>query len=151
MQLENIAVGVLTAWLVIVSVVLVWVVRVFKSLVKDTKGGNLIKVLDAVLKQSKLNSKDIKSIEKEIGRLDASDLESVRKVGLVRFNPFSELGGDHSFTLCLLDGKDNGFVITGLHTRERTRVYVKEIKKTKSRQTLSKEEKEVIHKALRGN
>ena len=59
---------------------------------------------------------------------------------MVRFNPFSEMGGDHSFSVALLDGHDTGIIITGLHTRERTRVYIKPVNKGKSEYDLSKEE-----------
>jgi len=68
-------------------------------------------------------------------------------VSLVRFNPFSEMGGDHSFSLALLDAHLTGFIVTGLHTRERTRVYIKKIDGGKCKQDLSKEEREALKKA----
>jgi hypothetical protein len=46
-----------------------------------------------------------------------------------------------------MDADDNGVVITGLHTRERTRLYLKSIKQGKSEYDLSKEEKESVEKA----
>jgi len=57
--------------------------------------------------------------------------------------------GDHSFSLALLDGKDTGVVITGLHTRERTRVYMKAIKAGKGEHELSEDEKKALAKALK--
>lgn len=74
---------------------------------------------------------------------------NVQKIGLVRFNPFNETGGDHSFSLALLDGNGNGFVMTGLHTRERTRLYIKPIRNLKSEYELSQEEQKAIKEALR--
>jgi hypothetical protein len=65
----------------------------------------------------------------------------------VRFNPFKELGGDHSFSLAILDSHDSGIVITSLHTRDRTRVYMKDIKKGKSESELSAEEKSALTSA----
>ena len=44
---------------------------------------------------------------------------------LIRFNPFSEVGGHHSFVLTLLDMHKNGVVLTGLHGRGLTRFYTK--------------------------
>ena len=75
----------------------------------------------------------------------------MQKYGFVRFNPFGDMGGDHSFCLALLNGKHTGFVLTGLHTRERTRVYVKHIKRGKSEYDLSKEERKALEQALKTN
>ncbi len=131
-------------WLLIVSFFLVWIFRYFKRLSGEVKKGNLIKVLDNVLTAQGKSAKDIKAINKQIGEIkDQAELH-VQKVGLVRFNPFEELGGDHSFSLALLDGKNNGIIITGLHTREKTRVYVKHIKDGKSKVKFSDEEKKAL-------
>jgi hypothetical protein len=70
-------------------------------------------------------------------------------VGLIRFNPFNEIGGDHSFSLAILDGGDNGIIITGLHTRDRTRIYAKQVNKGKSDLELSTEEQKALLKAQR--
>jgi len=68
---------------------------------------------------------------------------------MVRFNPFLETGGDQSFAIALLDGNLDGIIITGLHTRETTRLYIKTVEKGKSRLELSKEEKEALSNALK--
>src|SRR3989344_5821662 len=74
-------------------------------------------------------------------------ITGVQRVGLVRFNPFSETGGDQSFALALLNGKDNGVVLLSLHGREGTRVYVKPVKDGESTYELSKEERQAIEEA----
>jgi hypothetical protein len=96
---------------------------------------------------NKKNSVEIEQIKKEIDKLNDQGKYHVQKIGLVRFNPFREIGGDHSFSLSILDSKNTGIVITGLHTRERTRVYVKAVKNGKSDVELSEEEKKAITKA----
>ena len=69
-------------------------------------------------------------------------------MGLVRYNPFAETGGDQSFCLSLLDGNNNGLVISSLHSRENTRIYAKPVKKGKAANyDLSTEEKEAVKKA----
>jgi len=85
-------------------------------------------------------SKELKSFKKESGWF-------LQKVGMVRFNPFSEVGSDQSFSLALLDGHDDGIVITSLYTREENRVYGKPIKGGISEYSLSGEEKEAISRA----
>jgi hypothetical protein len=72
----------------------------------------------------------------------------MRRRGLVRFNPFAGTGGNQSFCLALLDGEDNGLVISSLHSREVTRIYAKPIKKGKSAgYQLSTEEIQAIKNA----
>jgi len=76
-------------------------------------------------------------------------LADIQKMGLTKFNPFDELGGEHSFSLSMLDGNNNGVIITSLHTRERTRVYVKQINKGKAKINLSSEEERSLKQALK--
>ena len=73
----------------------------------------------------------------------------IQKVGLVKFNPFNETGGDHSFSLALLDGNKNGIIITSLHTRERTRFYLKEVKSGKSLIELSEDEAKALKESVK--
>jgi hypothetical protein len=100
-------------------------------------------------------SKELTTLDKEIqelfeisNRIHSLALRSVHKVGIVRFNPFKDIGGDQSFALALLDGKDSGIVISSLHTREGTRIYSKPVVKGISEKyTLTEEEKMAIKEA----
>jgi hypothetical protein len=58
----------------------------------------------------------------------------------VRFNPFEDTGGNQSFTLALLDANADGIVLSSLHSRTATRVYVKAILAGRSDAQLSAEE-----------
>ena len=136
-------------WLAALSVILFLFFNFFRKLTKGTKENELLKVLNRILKVQEENSDSIVTIEKEVKRIDWESRYHVQKVGIVRFNPFKEIGGDHSFSLVLLDGEDSGVVITCLHTRERTRVYMKGIKKGKSELDLSLEEKRALEKAIK--
>ena len=70
---------------------------------------------------------------------------------MTRFNPFSEIGGDQSFAFALLDGKNNGFVVTSFYTKEGNRVYGKPIKNGKSQYALSQEELKAVEIAEKNN
>ena len=67
---------------------------------------------------------------------------------LVHFNPFSEVGGQHSFVITLLDPHKNGVILTGLHGRGLTRFYTKLISNGLSDQPLSAEEIRGLKEAL---
>lgn len=131
-------------WLAVLSAAFYWLFTFFRKLTKGSREGDLVKVLDRILKiQAKTNT-DLSLLKKEIGQLEKEGQLHIQKVGVIRFNPFAETGGDHSFVLTLLDGSDSGVILTCLHTRERTRVYLKAIEKGKSEQELSGEEKRAL-------
>ena len=139
----------LGVWVLVLTLGVGFVLSYFIRLSKGVEKGNLIKVLEKVLVRQDGFSKSLNEIKKRILDFEKKGQLHIQKVGIVRFNPFKEMGGDHSFSLALLDGKDNGFVITGLHTRERTRVYLKRIKRGQSTLELSSEEKKALKEALK--
>ena len=95
--------------------------------------------------------KNFEELSQELEKLKKEGRLATQKVGIVRFNPFSEVGGDQSFSIALLDGNDSGVVITSLYARGENRVYAKPIKNGVSEYALSKEEKKAIEKAKRIN
>lgn len=137
-------------WLIILSFFLYRFFTIYNKLTKEVEVGDIKKILEKILAGGEENTKNIKSIIKRVDSIEEKDKSHIQKVGLIRFNPFSELGGDHSFCLAILDDKDTGVVITGLHTRDRTRVYMKDIKGAKSNLELSNEEKKAILVAQKG-
>ena len=92
--------------------------------------------------------KELKEVTKELSGFKKEMTKAITKVGMVRFNPFNEVGGDQSFTIALLDSRDDGVIVTSHYGRDMNRVYSKTITKGKSSSALSKEEKEAIEKAL---
>lgn len=103
--------------------------------------------LKEILSQFKELKANFDKISKELENLKKENKFNIQKFGIVRFNPFKEIGGNQSFSVALLDGNDNGVVITTLYTREGNRVYGKPIKNGQSEYLLSTEEKEAIEKA----
>ena len=100
-----------------------------------------------VLAQFKDLENNFEKLSQDLENFKKESQLSLQKVGIVRFNPFSEVGGDQSFSIALLDGNDDGVVITSLYSREGNRIYGKPIKAGQSEYSLSKEEKEAIEKA----
>jgi hypothetical protein len=147
MTLQTIIMAVAAGWLLALTIAFIVILRFFNRLVKGAKDASLKGALDKILDQEGETRKRLDSLEKETTKLEEEGLLHIQKMGLVRFNPFKEIGGDHSFSLALLDGKDTGVIVTGLHTRERTRVYMKPIKGGKCEYELSDEEKKALAKA----
>lgn len=133
--------------ILLVSGFSIYIFLFFRRLTKGVKEGNLIKVLDKLIELGDKNSKGLRLLEKKVDQQIQEGYFHIQKVALIRFNPFGETGGDYSFSLALLNGRDTGIIITGLHTRERTRIYIKEILDGKSKVELSKEEKKALLQA----
>ncbi|MVP00755.1 DUF4446 family protein [Paenibacillus lutrae] len=66
------------------------------------------------------------------------------KVGIHRYNAFSDMGSQLSFTVAILDEYEDGILITGIHSRQDTYIYAKPVEKGDSPYSLSPEEKEAI-------
>jgi hypothetical protein len=86
-------------------------------------------------------------------RLPVAERQSsaaLQRVGIVRYNPFADTGGQQSFAVALLDSRGSGFVISSLHSRQATRIYLKQVIAGRSDTALSAEESEAIRQALGG-
>jgi hypothetical protein len=82
-----------------------------------------------------------------IRAMEGTARHAVQRVGLVRYNPFEDTGGNQSFALALLDADANGVVLTSLHSRHATRVYLRTIVAGHCDAALSAEEAEALRQA----
>ncbi len=110
-----------------------------------TEGANkktLEEVLTNLTRGLQIAKKDIDLLISRCDTIEKHQQFHVQKIGLLRFNPFKDTGGDQSFILALLDAQDTGVVITALYSRSGTRWYAKRVKKGKGLDhELSDEEK----------
>ena len=97
--------------------------------------------VEAILKYTKQNRTDIQKLNKKMEK-------SYQKVGIVKYDAFNEMGGKLSFSLALLNRKNNGFIINAMHSREGCYTYIKEIIDGNSVIMLAEEEKEALEMAL---
>jgi hypothetical protein len=128
-----------------------WQIWQFKKKLKMLFHGNKASDLEGVIfeqiKRLRQTERGLREINKFAQYLEKMALKSIQKVGVVRFNPFKETGSDQSFSIALLDPDDNGMTISGLFTRDGTRLYVKPLANGQSKYPLSNEEKEAIETA----
>ena len=120
----------------------------FKVFMSGKNGKNLedtlIKRLDQVdtlLEANNENEKTIKSL------FEAMQL-TYQKMGLIKYDAFNEMGGKLSFSLAMLDVRNNGFIINAMHTREGCYTYIKEIVDGNSIIVLSDEEQKALDRAM---
>lgn len=112
---------------------------------------DLEQILVEQLHETKELDREIQELFEISNRLREHALKSIHKVSTLRFNPFKEVGGNQSFCVALLDGKNSGLVISSLHTREGTRVYAKPVVGGQAESfPFTDEEKTTIAQAIQG-
>lgn len=100
-------------------------------------------VSDDAMQQLAALRRRMDALEQGAAQVGAA-LPATVRVGVVRYNPFPDMGGNMSFSVALLDARSNGVVITVLNDRQGSRVYGKPIEAGASPQKLSDEEQEAI-------
>lgn len=121
----------------------------YKKFMGDTEAKSLedkieehLNQIDSLIESNETNKSKIERLE---GRMNFT----FQKVGLVKYDAFNEMGGKLSFSLALLNEKNDGFIINAMHSREGCYTYIKEIIAGKSIIVLASEETEALDMALK--
>lgn len=140
--------AVIFVWLFAISVFFWRILNHYNRLTKGVSQKSLKTVLEDLIKDVDISKKDIDYLKEYSDKIEKDGLLHIQKVGLVRFNPFKDTGGDQSFILSLIDGKDTGVIISGLYSRSGTRWYAKKVVDGKGvEHDLSEEEKRALKEA----
>lgn len=141
-------IGVLFIWLLILSILIWNNISHYNKLTQGINTRNLKSILEDLLKEVSFSKRELEGLKGLYNKLQKDGLLHIQKVGLVRFNPFKDTGGDQSFILSLIDSNDTGVIISALYSRAGTRWYAKKIVSGKSTEyELSDEEKKALEKA----
>ena len=122
--------------------------RRLESLTRDGEGRSLEAMLEAHLDKVYAVARELDELTARSAVLEAGARKAIQRVGLVRYNPFEETGGNQSFALALTDAVGDGIVLSSLHARSGTRVYTKSVVAGKSDGALSEEEAEALRLAM---
>ena len=144
-----IAVVGLAAWLLFVQRSEARLRGRLRTILNESGTTGLDEVLDTQRKGIEGLSQRLDTVTALQRELDAATKLALQRVGVVRYNPFQDSGGDQSFALALLDHAGTGIVISSLHGRAETRIFAKQIENGKSTHSLSEEEQQAIRAALR--
>ena len=146
----NLILGVIAiVWLLFLTSFIVWFYLSLKNILKDSKDKNFLKTFKNIEEIQQKNLKDILNLNLDLDSFKKESRLNIQRVGLAKYNPFKETGGNNSFSLVLLDGNKNGIIITSLHTRERTRLYLKEVISGKPKIELSNDEEQALKESLK--
>jgi hypothetical protein len=146
-------VGLVVAILVLLVVALLLARRIGRlrrrldGITRGAEGMSLDAVLDAHVSKVYAVARELDELSARSAVLEAAGRRAIQRVGLVRFNPFEDTGGNQSFALALTDAAGDGFVVSSLHSRTGTRVYAKAITAGRADGALSDEETEALRLA----
>lgn len=120
----------------------------YRRLMRGASGKNVEEVLMSRLDDiDKANESCEKALEHSLV-LEEKIKECVQKVAIMRYKAFENVGSDLSFSVAILDGNNDGVVLTGIYGREESTTYAKPIDKGISRYDLSEEEITVLNEAI---
>jgi hypothetical protein len=119
-----------------------------EGITRGERGRSLESILDAHLDKVYAVAAELDEVAARSAMLEATGKRAFQKVGLVRFNPFEDTGGNQSFALALLDAEGDGLVLSSLHARTGTRIYAKTLTAGRAEGALSNEESEALQRAL---
>lgn len=157
--LKNFDIGYLLAGLTVLILILfiltivflVKVVRLQKRYNKFMKGKDaksLEQELIGLYEDNKFLKINLDKNRKDIRNLYKKMESTFQKVGLVKYDAFSQMGGQLSFSLALLDENNNGFILNSVHSAEGCYSYTKEIKNGESKISLGDEEAQALARAM---
>ncbi len=123
----------------------------YRKMMKGTNNKNLEELLINSLEKIN-NMEEITNEVKDMCNKTYSIVTScVQKVAMQRYKAFKDIGSDLSYSIALLDGNNNGVVITSIYSRNESITYAKPIDNGISRYDLSEEENNVLHQAINTN
>jgi hypothetical protein len=122
--------------------------RRLRRVLPEGESGGIDEILERQLKRIDSLTERVEALNKLHHELENLTQRTIQKVAVIRYNPFSDTGGDQSFAIAMLDSLGNGVVVSSLHSRTDTRVFAKPVQSGRSRFQLSDEEQDAIKKAL---
>lgn len=158
--LDKINVNYVVLFLAILNVIMIFLMLSFITKIKRLKfrmdrllsGKNNLSIEKDIL-EIKEDNKFLKEAaernKKELRYLRKMYKTSFRRVGLVKYDAFNQMGGQLSFSLCLLDDEFDGFILNSVHSSDGCYSYTKIIKAGVCDISLGKEEEEALAIAMR--
>lgn len=125
---SDILISIIVVWNLLLTVFVAVVSLKYRRLVKGAGRGNLIDLVGCLTDKAGRAEKRLSSLEAVTKSFAAEATKYLQHVGLLRFNPFNEVGGEQSFATAFLDKDNNGLIISNLHGRGGSRLYAKLVK-----------------------
>ena len=120
----------------------------YEKFMRGKEAKSLEKEIIGLYEDNRFLKHTVSKNEEDIKQLFRKFRSAFQKSGLVKYDAFNQMGGQLSFSLALLDEKDNGFIINSVHSTEGCYSYTKEIKNGQCSISLGDEEKQALDIAI---
>ena len=90
---------------------------------------------------------DPRALRQEVAALKAESAQALRHVAVVRYDAFTDTGGQLSWSMALLDDSGSGVILSAIQGRNESRTYSKNVAAWTSESQLSPEEQDAISHA----
>ena len=115
---------------------------------KIGNGTNIEEILEKHIDRINKTIAKNDELEKFCVKIDSDIKNCIQKVGIYRYNAYKDTGSDLSFTLALLDEKNDGVVLNGIYSREMSNIYAKPVQNGNSTYKMTEEEIEAVKRAI---
>lgn len=122
--------------------------RRYDNLMKGSDKGSLEEMILKYQERIDQTKTDTGLALEDIKLLNNQITHCLQKVGVVRFKAFEDVGSDLSYSIALLDNKNDGVILTSIFGRNMSTSYAKPILKGVSKYNLSDEEMYAMNKAM---
>lgn len=137
----------LFVWTMMLSLRISRVQSRWAELLKGSSGENLERLLYDQLRGRLELIDRVEQAEAHLANLDARMGTAKRRMGIVKFDAFDDVGGRQSFCLALMDERGDGVIVTSLVGRTDCRVYCKSLSGGEAERQLSTEEQQALQAA----
>ncbi|MFD0590215.1 DUF4446 family protein [Paenibacillus sp. GCM10027627] len=138
---------VLLIWMAVIGSRLKKLRKQYVAVMGDTGVTNVEDVVVDLKNQLQAQKEQTESLKQQLAAVQATLPHMKSKIGIHRFNAFSDGGSDLSFSIAIMNDHKDGAVFSGLHSRESTYVYAKPVEKGESPYPLTPEERKAIAEA----
>jgi signal transduction histidine kinase len=120
----------------------------YHRMMKGTSAKNIEEMIIEYNENVEIVHEASKKMEQLYGEVKENLEDCIQKFSVVRYRAFDDVGSDLSFSIALLNDKNDGFVITGIYGRNECTTFAKPLENGISKYDLSDEEKTAIKNAI---
>ena len=121
----------------------------YRKLMRGVDNKNLEEMVISYLDKVDEVKDQNRNVKQLYERIDGDLKTCIQKTSIIRYKAFDDMGSDLSFSIALLDGNSNGFILTSIYGRDESTTYAKPVDKGISRYELSDEESEALEQAVK--
>lgn len=120
----------------------------YEKFMAGKDAGSLEKEILRICEENSFLKTSTEKNKKDIRKLFHNMECTYQKCGIVKYDAFRQMGGKLSFSLALLNQKNDGFIINSVHSSDGCYCYTKEVRDGKCDISLGEEEAKALRIAI---